>query len=159
MFKIVILIMMLLEVLSAKSMHFMEEKYHAALDKTLKKKGNITFEKGKIRIVYEGSKNSLLYEDNYLYTTKQTKVQKLDLRKKPAIKMFFVLFEAVYLNKQNVLKTYFNITKKGNTFMLYPKKSIAPYIKAMRYSKVKNKLLFLTISLSNGDRIHIEEIS
>jgi hypothetical protein len=159
MFKAIMLTMLLIEVLSAQSMHFIEEKYHAALDRTLNKKGNITFEKGKISIVYKGSGNRLLYDDNYLYTTKNKKVHKLDLRKKPAIKMFFVLFEAVYLNKQNVLKSYFNITKKGNTFILHPKKSIAPYIKAMQYSKVKNKLLFLTISLGNGDRIHIEEIS
>jgi hypothetical protein len=150
---------MISEMIYAKSMHFSEEKYHVALDRSLKKKGKITFENDKITIIYEGAENRLIYDGNYLYTHKHTKVHKLDLHKNPAVKMFFVLFEAVYLNKQNVLKSYFVVSKKGNTFILQPKKNIARYIKSMQYSKLKNRLLFLTISLGNGDRIHIEEIN
>ena len=58
-----------------------------------------------------------------LITKKGTEIKKLDLTKKPSVKMFFVLFEAIYFEKKEILQTYFSMQKKGNIMHFQGSKS------------------------------------
>jgi len=158
MFKILLLALLFNALISAKSVHFMEEKYYASLDKTISKKGLISFRNQKIAIRYDNETRSIEYDGTYLRTYTGKQVKKVNLDQKPAIKMFFMLFESVYFNKTNTLSSYFDIKKKDHSVTLSPKKNVAQYISSMHYKKEKGKLHFLDIHLANGDRIHIEEI-
>jgi hypothetical protein len=155
--KIILTLFLLTLALSAQSIRFSEAKYYTALDKTLNKKGNIHFAKDSMEIVYD-DKSILRYSGDFLVRQKGKKIQKIDLKKKPAMKMFFVLFEAIYFEKKKVLRSYFNMQKVKEIMVLTPKKGVSRYISGVRYKKRKKKLDFLEIHLSNKDRIRIEEI-
>ena len=136
----------------------MEEKYYASLDSTFHKRGNIHFSEHKIEIVYEEDKTRLIVKGDVLITEKGKDKKELDLNKKPAIKIFFILFEAIYFDKKDILQSYFDMTNKEGISILMPKEDIAQYIESVRYYKTAKKLNFLQINLKNSDRIRIEEI-
>ncbi len=157
MLKLFFLLLFSLSILTAKSVHFIEHKYYASLNKTLSKKGVITFSDKKTSIRYDKESKYIEYDGKYLFSHQGSKVKKVNLDSKPAVKMFFMLFESVYFNRTKALENYFTLQKKQGVTILLPKKSIARYINMMQYKKRKQKLLFLKINLANGDRIHIEE--
>jgi hypothetical protein len=139
-------------------MYFSESKYYEALETTFNKKGKIHFLKNKIEINYEGDDTLLTYSNDILITKKGETIKTLDLTKNPSVKMFFVLFEAIYFDKKEILQSYFEMKKKGKAVEMLPHKNIAHYIKNVQYKKTNKKLDFLQINLSNEDRIRIEEI-
>ena len=158
MLKLLLVFLFLSSLLSAKSVHFLEKKYYVALDKTITKKGIITFEDTQTSIRYDKEARHITYDGKYLYSYRGEKVKKVTLESKPAIKMFFMLFESVYFNRINTLSSYFTIEKDTHIVSLLPKAHTAKYIQWMRYKKEKGILDFLEIRLTNGDRIHIEEM-
>jgi len=158
MFKAFILLCLLTYVANSRTIYFSEEKYYEALESTFNKKGKIHFLKDKMEIHYDGDDTLLTYSDDILITQKGTTVEKLDLTTNPSVKMFFVLFEAIYFEKMNILQSYFSMKKKGKIVEMLPHKSIANYIESVQYKKTNTRLDFLQINLSNEDRIRIEEI-
>ena len=158
MFKVFTLLCLLTYVGNATTLHFFEEKYYDALESTFNKKGKIHFLKDKIEINYDGDDTILTYSDDMLITKKGTEIKKLDLTKNPSVKMFFVLFEAIYFDKKEILQTYFSMKKKEKIVEMHPHKNISHYIESVQYKKTDKKLDFLQINLSNQDRIRIEEI-
>lgn len=157
MFRALILTLLLSLSLFAQSITFSEEKYHEALDATFKKTGKISFLKHSIEIVYDGDETVLIYNGDLLITQKGETKKELDLSKRPAVKIFFVLFEAVYHDNKEVLESYFTIREEKEFVSLVPHKSISSYIDSVSYKKTNKKLNFLQINLSNKDRIRIEE--
>ena len=141
----------------AQTIHFSEEKYFESLEMSFHKKGKISFLKNKIEIVYEKDKTILIYSDNFLIKQKGSNKTQLDLRKKPAIKMFFVLFEAIYFDKKKILQSYFTLETLNGITKLIPHKSITKYIESVEYAKKGIHLHFLKIIFTNRDRILIEE--
>jgi len=141
----------------AQTIHFSEEKYFESLEMSFYKKGKISFLKNKMEIVYANDKTILTYSDNFLIKQKGPKKTQLDLRKKPAIKMFFVLFEAIYFDKKKILQSYFKLETLNGITKLMPHKSIANYIESVEYEKKGIHLNFLKITFTNHDRILIEE--
>jgi len=158
MFRIFVLLYILTSIANAQTMHFAEAKYYDALGTTFNKKGKIHFLKDKIKINYEGDDTLLIYSDDSLITKNGNNVKTLDLTKEPSIKMFFILFEAIYFDKKKILQNYFEVKKKGKMVEMMPHKNISDYIKNVQYKKTHKKLDFLQINLSNEDRIRIEEI-
>ncbi len=157
MFKVLLILCLTVLPAFAKTIDFSEEKYIEALGKTFTKKGKISFFKNKIVIVYDHDDSILTYDGEYLITKKNNKIKKLDLSKKPSVKMFFILFEAIYFNKNKVLKTYFSSKQAVGITQLVPNETISRYIEGVHFKKSAKKLDFLDIKLSNKDRIHIEE--
>ena len=156
MFKIMIFFILLLMPIFSKTIHFHEEKYYDALEKTFIQEGKITFAGEKIQIIYDDN-TTLTYTGDFLYTEKKGKVKKVNLGKKPAIKIFFLLFEAIYFDKREILKKYFTSKKHNATVVLTAKENISRYISTVRYQKTKNSLDFLKIELTNKDWVRIEE--
>ncbi|MCI0501577.1 MAG: hypothetical protein L0Y61_07500 [Epsilonproteobacteria bacterium] len=141
----------------AQSIHFSEEKYHEALGTTLKKTGKIDFLEHSIKIIYDTDNTVVTYDGDVLITQKGTTKKELDLSQNPAIKMFFVLFEAIYFENKKVLEAYFVLEETKEYVSLIPRKNISSYISSVSYKKTNKKLNFLQINLSNKDRIRIEE--
>lgn len=157
MFKYILVLVTFTFTIYAKTIQFSEEKYFESLEMTFYNKGKITFLKDKIEVVYESDTTVLTYSDNLLIKEKGLDKTELDLRRKPAIKMFFVLFEAIYFDKKKILQLYFTAkTDKGMT-TLTPNKNIAVYIDSVHYKKQDKHLEFLKINMRNKDRILIEE--
>jgi len=157
MFRTLVFTLLLSLPIFAQSIKFSEEKYHEALDATFKKTGKINFLKHSIEIVYDGDETVLIYNGDLLITQKGETKKELDLSKRPAVKMFFVLFKAVYFDNKKVLESYFTINRAKEFVSLVPRKSISPYIDSVSYKKTNKKLNFLQINLSSKDRIRIEE--
>ncbi len=158
MFRIVFAFLLAIMPLLSQTIHFYEEKYYDALGKTFDKKGKITFAGEKIQIVYDDDNTMVTYTGDFLYMQKEGKTKKLDLSKKPAAKMFFLLFEAIYFDKQKVLKSYFISQNLKGIIVLTPRENVSRYINIVRYKKLKNKLKFLEIKLTNKDWVYIEEL-
>jgi len=157
MLKYILLLVLFTFTLYAKTIQFSEEKYFESLEMTFYKKGKITFLKDKIEVIYENDNTVLTYSNNLLIKQKGLDKIEVDLRTKPAIKMFFVLFEAIYFDKKKILQAYFTAkTDKGVT-TLRPNKNIAAYIHSVHYKKQNKHLEFLKIHMRNNDRILIEE--
>lgn len=145
--------------LFSKGIHFSETKYYDALEKTLTKQGHITFDgHGKIRIEYENAKGIVTYTGAFLYIQKKGKTKKVDLSQRPAIKMFFVLFEAIYLHKNDLIERYFETSVVEGMTHLTPKGESKKYLSSVRYKKVKNSVKLLEIHLTNNDWVHIETL-
>ncbi|RLA80736.1 MAG: hypothetical protein DRG78_10390 [Epsilonproteobacteria bacterium] len=157
MFRVVFIFLLLVIPTFSQTIHFSEEKYYDALEKRFNKEGKIIFDNGKIQIVYDDS-TTVTYTGDFLYTQKDGKMKKLDLSKKPAVKMFFLLFEAIYFNKREVLNSYFTSQKLKDIMILTPKENISRYINIVQYQKIKNRLNFLEIKLTNKDWVRIEEL-
>ncbi len=157
MFRIVFSFLLAIMPLLSQTIHFYEEKYYDALGKTFDKKGKITFAGEKIQIVYDDD-TTVTYTGDFLYIQKEGETKKLDLSKKPAAKMFFLLFEAIYFNKQKVLNSYFISQNLKGIMVLTPRENVSRYINIVRYEKIKNKLKFLEIKLTNKDWVQIEEL-
>lgn len=158
MFRVVFIFLLLVISLCSQTLHFSEVKYYDALGKTFDKQGKITFAGEKVQIVYDDDNTTVTYTGDFLYTEKEGKTKKLDLSKKPAAKMFFLLFEAIYFNKQKVLKSYFTSQNLKGIIVLTPKENISRYISIVQYKKIKDKLKFLEIKLMNKDWVRIEEL-
>ena len=157
MFKIGTVFFLLSALVFAKGIHFSETKYYDALEKTFTKKGNIIFDgKGKIRIEYEANQGVLTYTGDFLYIEKKGKTKKIDVRVKPEIKMFFTLFEAIYLNKNHVIEAFFERKVTEGITTLLPSKKSEKYILNVRYKREQDKVVFLEIYLTNKDWVKIE---
>ena len=141
----------------SQTIQFSEEKYFDSLEMIFYKKGKISFLKDKIEIIYNNDTSILTYSDDRLIKQEGSDIQSLDLQTRPAIKMFFILFEAVYFDKKEILQSYFIQKIKSGITHLTPHKSIAIYIKSVQYQKQGKHLRFLEINLTNNDRILIEE--
>lgn len=157
MFRIAFVFLFLLITAFSKTIHFAEVKYYDALEKTFHKEGKITFTGEQIQIVYDDT-STVRYVGDFLYTEKEGKIKKLDLKKQPEVKMFFLLFDAIYFNKRAVLSSFFTSQKIKGTMTLVPKENISHYINIVHYQKIKNKLNFLEIKLMNKDWVRIEEL-
>ena len=144
--------------LSAKTIQFSEEKYHEALDKSFRKEGNITFSEKSMVIQYKGKEEKLIYQENLLVIEREGKRKEIDLDTQPSLKMFFILFDAIYFERKEVLESYFKTKEENAVQKLNPKAMIASYIDSVIYKKSNQQLIFLEINLHSGDRIHIEEL-
>jgi len=157
MFKYILVLVFFTFTINAKTIQFSEEKYFESLEMTFYKKGKITFLKDKIEVVYDNDTTVLTYSDNLLIKQKGLDKIEVDLRTKPAIKMFFVLFEAIYFDKEKILQAYFTKKTINGVTTLRPNKNIAAYIHSVDYKKRDKHLEFLKIHMRNNDRILIEE--
>jgi len=157
MFKLLSVLLIFSSLVFSKDMFFTETKYYDAMGKTFIKQGHIRFDgHGKIRIVYEKDQGIVTYTGAYLYIQKKGKTKKVDLSQKPAMKMFFILFEAIYLNQNHVIETYFEKHDVKGMTELTPKGASRKYLSTVRYKKVKKSMKFLEIQMTNKDWVRIE---
>ena len=155
MFKLFIICLLTINVF-AQTLSFKEERYIYAIDLSTYKKGTIEFQKNKMILSYHHSDEIMMYSNETLTVSNATSHQVIDLNKNIAIKMFFLLIEAIYLKKEETLGKFFTIKKRNQVVTLLPKDFLKNHIHMIEY-KQNTKLDFLRIEFLNQDRIIIEE--
>lgn len=143
--------------LNASTINFQEEKYIEVIDNSVFKKGTLDFKENKISLKYKNSNRVLIYEDDNLTIKSGEDIQRVDLNKQLALKMIFLLIEAIHTNDLKTLEEYFLIKKEKQTTLLEPKESLKNYIKNVEFKKDK-KLDFMTIKMTNGNITTIREL-
>ncbi len=158
MFKILILISLLTLTAMSQTIHFSEEKYHAALETSFNKEGNITFLDDRIEVIYFKNRRKLIYQKELLTVEKEGKKEEIDLRERPEVKIFFTLFRAIYFDDQKLISSFFTHKEREGINILSPQDMVSHYIEQVRYKRDEKKLIFLEINFVSRDRIHIEEL-
>jgi len=143
--------------LNASTINFQEEKYIEVIDNSVFRKGTLDFKENKISLKYKNSNRVLIYEDDNLTIKNGEDIQRVDLNKQLALKMIFLLIEAIHTNDLKTLEEYFLIKKEKQTTLLEPKESLKNYIKNVEFKKDK-KLDFMTIKMTNGNITTIREL-
>ena len=143
--------------LNASTINFQEEKYIEVIDNSVFRKGTLDFKENKISLKYKNSNRVLIYEDDNLTIKSGEDIQRVDLNKQLALKMIFLLIEAIHTNDLKTLEEYFLIKKEKQTTLLNPKESLKNYIKNVEFKKDK-KLDFMTIKMTNGNITTIREL-
>lgn len=143
--------------LNASTINFQEEKYIEVIDNSVFRKGTLDFKENKISLKYKNSNRVLIYENDNLTIKNGEDIQRVDLNKQLALKMIFLLIEAIHTNDLKTLEEYFLIKKEKQTALLEPKESLKNYIKNVEFKKDK-KLDFMTIKMTNGNITTIREL-
>ena len=157
MHKMAIFLLLLLSMLAADNIHFKEQRYIYALNKTLSKEGTISFDKKGLAIIYAKSGQKLSYRQDSLVITDKSQQKIIDLKQDIVTKLFFVVLQAIFHDNKKQLKQFFTIESKGTQHILLPKELASKRITKIIYKK-SDKLDYLHIYLKNRDRISIEQI-
>ncbi len=157
MYRVVIYFLLTLTLLLPDTIHFRENRYIYALNKTVVKTGIITSSEDSLTVAYDKSGQKLLYDGESLTIADRRGTKVIDLNRDIVTKLFFVLLQAVFHNDEKQLKQFFTIESRGSQRILYPRELASGHITKIIYKK-SNKLDYLHIYLKNQDRISIEQI-
>ncbi|WP_108062402.1 hypothetical protein [Poseidonibacter lekithochrous] len=158
MIKFILLLSFIILNLNASTINFQEEKYIEVIDNTVLKKGSLDFKENQITLKYKNSNRVLIYKEDDLTIKNDEDTQTIDLNKQIALKMIFLLIEAIHTNDLQTLQEHFKIHKNNKLITLEPKSSLQSYIENVEFKKDK-KLEFLTIKMTNGNITTIREIN
>lgn len=158
MIKFILLLSIFIFNIHASTINFQEEKYIEVIDNTVFKKGSLDFKENQITLKYKNSNRVLIYKDDNLTIKSGNDTQTIDLNKQLALKMVFLLIEAIHINDLKTLSEYFKINKENKITNLEPLGSLANYIENVEFKKDK-KLDFLTIKMTNGNITTIRELN
>ncbi|MEA3456012.1 MAG: hypothetical protein U9R26_05865 [Campylobacterota bacterium] len=150
------LFLLILSFLAAESIHFKEQRYLYALNKTLSKKGTISFSKNGLTILYDKVGQKLSYRQDSLVITNKGHQKTIDLNKDIVTKLFFVVLQAIFHDNQKQLEQFFTLQINEDERILLPKEMASKQIIKIMYKK-SNRLDYLHIYLKNRDRISIEQ--
>lgn len=158
MIKFILLLSVFIFNIHASTINFQEEKYIEVIDNTVFKKGSLDFKENQITLKYKNSNRILVYENDNLTIKTGKDTQTVDLNKQLALKMVFLLIEAIHKDDLKTLSEYFKIKKKNEITKLEPLGSLTNYIENVEFKKDK-KLEFLTIKMANGNITTIRELN
>jgi len=157
MFKIVSMMIFCMMVSNASIIHFEEEKYIDVLGNSIRKKGTLEFAQDTIKLQYQNSNRVLIYKDDNLQIQIDDEIQNINLNNQIALKMLFLLMQAIYTNDIEMIKEYFFIQKENDTTLLTPKENIKNYILSVEFKK-NTQLEFIKVSMRNKNIITIREL-
>ncbi len=141
MIKFILLLSVFIFNIHASTINFQEEKYIEVIDNTVFKKGSLDFKENQITLKYKNSNRVLIYKEDNLTIKIAEETQTVDLNKQIALKMIFLLIEAIHTNDLQTVQEHFKIHKKNNTTTLEPLGSLTNYIENVEYKKIKNLIL------------------
>jgi len=158
MIKFILLLSIFMFNINASTINFQEEKYIEVIDNTVFKKGTLDFKENQITLKYKNSNRVLIYKEDNLTIKTEEDTQTIDLNKQIALKIIFLLIEAIHTNDLQTLQEHFKINKTNKITTLNPLGSLTNYIEEVEYKKDK-KLDFLTIKMTNGNITTIRELN
>ncbi len=137
MIKFILLLSVFIFNINASTINFQEEKYIEVIDNTVFKKGSLDFKENQITLKYKNSNRVLIYKEDNLTIKIAEETQTVDLNKQIALKMIFLLIEAIHTNDLQTVQEHFKIHKKNKTTTLEPLGSLTNYIENVEYKKDK----------------------
>jgi len=143
--------------LYAVSIPFNEEKYINALQSSVYNKGFLEITDDFIKISYpKKDKTYLFYADHIVHISNNNE-ETIKYEDNLELTIFSKLIHAIYNNKSEELKEYFEINANATTIVLLPNEYLSNAIKKIEYQKNGTVLKFLKIYFNNEDWIKIEE--
>ena len=158
MIKILLLFCIFILTINAQTINFLEEKYVELINDTIIKKGTLSFETNQISLNYKGSDKTLVYKNDLLLIKTKKDIQKIDSKNQFALKIVFLIIEAINKNDFKTLKRYFIVEESNTQITLTPNGNLKNYISDIKFKKNK-KLEYLTINMKNGNKTTIREIN
>lgn len=156
--KLIFLVIFITFTLNAKTINFQEEKYIDAIGQTVYNKGQVKFFENRIELSYKNSSKILIEKQNELFVKQNGKILKIQTSDQLALKIVFSLIKAIQKDDYELLKEFFIVNIKDNTYTLTPKENVKNYIEKVEFKK-RDKLDFITIFMNNGDKTIIREIN
>jgi outer membrane lipoprotein-sorting protein len=156
----IILLVLLIGSLWAQG-EFTEKRYIYALDKTTVFKGSITITDDATIIRYTSPEKKTLIQSGKTLTVEDVDAntsQVIDLSKQIDMSLYFSFMRSIYNQDFSGLKTYFEVTKEGDTYHLLPKSEAKRAIKKMEITMRKGEMHKMTIYFTNQDIIDIETL-
>lgn len=155
MIKYLISLILFFTYIQAQTINFNESKYISALELTTQKVGTIDFSQDYLQVTYKQEAKTLtFFEDIIIQDTKNSK-EELSYEDNLGLEIFYKLIKAIYSNKFDDIKEYFEISYEKNLTILTPDDYIGSVIEKIEFRKNKEFLEHLEISFTNEDRINI----
>jgi outer membrane lipoprotein-sorting protein len=140
---------------------FTEKRYIYALDKSTVFKGSITITDDATIVRYTSPEKKTLTQSGKTLTVEDVDAntsQVIDLSKQIDMSLYFSFMRSIYNQDFSGLKTYFEVTREGDTYHLLPKAEAKRAIKKMEIMMLNGEMHRMTIYFTNQDVIDIETL-
>ena len=155
MIKFLVLFVMLLSSLFARSYNFSETRYSDAFDESVTLNGEISFLPEGLSIKYNNSDKALHYENgdlNYLQNGESVEISEEEAAR---VVQYFEIIILLYSGDEESLHREFSVTKEKDKLVLTPLNEMKNYINKIELKKEDKQLKVLKLFLSNSDNITI----
>jgi hypothetical protein len=140
---------------------FTEKRYIYALDKTTLFKGSITITDDATIVRYTSPEKKNLTQSGQMLTVEDVDAKTshvIDLSKRIDMSLYFSFMRSIHNKDFTGLKTYFEVTKEGNTVHLLPKAQAKRAILKMEITMRQEEIRKMIIYFANQDIIEIETL-
>ncbi|MDO9209120.1 MAG: hypothetical protein Q7T91_12800 [Sulfuricurvum sp.] len=158
--KAIIFLIFLIGSLWAKG-EFTEKRYIYALDKTTLFKGSIVITDDATIVRYTSPEKKTLTQSGQTLTVDDVEAKTshvIDLSKRIDMSLYFTFMRSIHNKDFTGLKTYFEVTKEGNTYHLSPKSQAKRAIEKMEITMRQDEIRKMIIYFTNQDIIEIETL-
>ncbi|MDP1783957.1 MAG: hypothetical protein Q8K81_00855 [Sulfuricurvum sp.] len=140
---------------------FTEKRYIYALDKTTLFKGSIVITDDATIVRYTSPEKKTLTQSGQTLTVDDVEAKTshvIDLSKRIDMSLYFTFMRSIHNKDFTGLKTYFEVTKEGNTYHLLPKSQAKRAIEKMEVTMRQDEIRKMIIYFTNQDVIEIETL-
>ncbi len=140
---------------------FTEKRYIYALDKTTLFKGSIVITDDATIVRYTSPEKKILTQSGQILTVEDVEAKTshvIDLSKRIDMSLYFSFMRSIHNKDFTGLKTYFEVTKEGNTYHLSPKSQAKRAILKMEITMRQDEIRKMIIYFTNQDIIEIETL-
>lgn len=155
MIKFLIMPLLLVSTLMAKSYNFNEIRYSDALDQSIALSGEISFLVDGLSIKYNNSDKSILYQDSTLTFKQGEELIELDEQEAHRISQYFEILLLLHSSDDETLSQKFEVHKDENSTRLKPKGEMSRSVEKIILTKEKKELREVKLFLGNSDNITI----
>ena len=155
MIKFLVLFVMLLSSLFARSYNFSETRYSDAFDESVTLNGEISFLPEGLSIKYNNSDRALHYENGDLSYLQNGESVEISEEEAARIVQYFEIIILLYSGDEESLNREFSVTKEKGRLVLTPLNEMKNYINKIELKKEDKQLKVLKLFLSNSDNITI----
>lgn len=155
MFKIFTIMMILSLSIMGKPFNFTELRYSDAIGKTMELKGQITFKKDGLNILYPKIKRSLKYYGDTIIYELNGQVKELGFMQEQQIIQYFKVLILLHSGDESSLHRMFEVSERMGVMVLMPKDSLKDYVNKIELFKENKTLEYVKLFLSNNDSIMI----
>ncbi|MEN8302461.1 MAG: hypothetical protein ABFQ64_00150 [Campylobacterota bacterium] len=153
--RILFLMFLFISSLLSDSFNFSEVRYSDALERSIKLKGEITFEKNSLHIKYNDSERSILYKDSVLTLKENDRTVELEEAELQRVSQFFEILLLLHSGDESALNDKFDMQRFEDKSMLIPKGYIGNFVQKIELKKLNKELKEVSLFLKNSDYITI----
>jgi len=154
--KLFLLLFLFATLLVAKSFYFHEQRYSAALEKTLDFEGVISFGVNSLKIKYKNTDKTIIFKNEEVDILQGSKRLKLSEEQSLQMALFFETLLDIYHQRDVKLAKNFHIQQHIRVVFFIPFGDIQEYIKKIELYKDLKRVTSIKFFLQNNDTIKIK---